>query len=133
MISLADNLYTLNDANRLLTDEFPEMKRLYDEESDYYSDLEYLFYEDVFVPYVVKSLGENNDNELKKIFGFVENLLKNGDGELINMVGVAVVESLCNDDDFGSHKDTIFNIAGTLTIDSFTESLEYNPEDGCVK
>lgn len=116
-----------NTANHLLINEFPEMKPLYYAEENYYHDLLYCFYEGEFVPYIMKQLRQGDKQTLEKIWRFVERLFAEGDDGLVNLAGVAIVESLYFEKDFDSLKEIIFSYCGELTKQSFIDCIEYVP------
>ncbi|MDR2888724.1 MAG: hypothetical protein LBV33_02665 [Lachnospiraceae bacterium] len=110
-------------ANNLLTDRFPEMKAIYDNDVDYYIDLPYILYESEFVPYIMNRLKSNDADELKKIFDFIEELFAYGDKMIVNLVEVAVVESIYFADDYDKYKHVISGYCGERTSKSFSECV----------
>ena len=114
-------------ASELLANEFSEMKSAFEGNLDRYDDDDedscYPFYEREFTPYILKQLRENNKQELKKIFRFVEKLFSSGDFELANMAGVTVIESLYYKDVCFDFKDTLFIFCGKETLKGFEGCL----------
>ena len=114
---------------------FPEMKEIYQNNTEedgvpYYDDWAYHFYETEFEQFVLKQIKSKNEPQLRKIFNFVEDMLANGDEGIVNLVGVAVVESLYFDDGSGKHGnllDTIFKYCGEKTRESFMDCINYVP------
>ena len=112
-------MYYYKDAIIYLISKFPELKPIYDKDIDEYIDLPYLFYEPVFVPYIMDKINLREEEELKKIFSFIEDLLKNGDEKTINLIEVAVIESLFFEKEYNEIKPIIFKFCGKLTKESF--------------
>lgn len=77
-----------------LIENIPELKPLYDEDSEYYKDLPYVFYESVFTKYIVEILEKKMDSKLIQCFDFVEKVLREGDSGLKNLLEVSVIEAL---------------------------------------
>ncbi len=116
--------YTYQDCIKILTDRFSKMKEIYDLEKEYYEDLPYLFYESEFEQFILKNLQVKNDEVLREIFTFVEDVLKNGDNEIINLIGVTVIESLF----FDSFREDIEHMKeyfGELTLKSYQGTVDY--------
>jgi hypothetical protein len=111
-------MYKYNEIIFTLIDEFKEMKKVYDDDKDYFEGIPYVIYESEFVPFIVDSLNNNDEIVINKVFKFVEDLLKHGDERVVNLVEVAIVESLfldeCIDD-----KDKIIKHFGDLTLRSY--------------
>jgi len=99
------------------------MKIVYESDEEY-TDLPYALYESGFVPLVMTQLRLNNLHELNKIFDFIETLLLHGDEMVVNLVAVAVVESLVFEDEYDKFKDIILNMCGERTRKSFNECIE---------
>jgi len=87
-------MYRYKEAINILINRFPELERVYVENIDDYEGLPYVFYESVFVKFILDKVNSNDDGKLKTIFSFVEDMFANGDDETKNLIGVAVVESL---------------------------------------
>ena len=110
-----------SNANHLLMDAFPKMKEIYSENVDEYIDLPYAFYESEFVPFIMTQLNSNDLSELNKIFSFIEKLFVCGDEMIVDLAGVAIVESLFFENDYDNYKSIIFNLCGEKTCESFRE------------
>ena len=115
-------------ANVLLCDGFEDMKKVYDD--DGYDDVPHCFYSLEFVPYVLKQLKENNEQEIKKIFSFVEVLMSSDDGDLVNLAEVSIIESLYFDHVCDTHKATLLKYCGKLTMQSFINCFDDNERAG---
>ena len=87
-------MYNYNDAILILTNRFLEIKEIYELNKDDYENLPYVFYESVFVKYIVENANSDNKVVLNDIFNFIENMLINGDDKTKNLLEVAVIESL---------------------------------------
>ncbi len=111
-------MYNYEDAIKILVNRFSEMKEIYESEKEEYEDLPYLFYESVFVQYIVKNANSNNKAILSEVFDFIEDMLKNGDEKTTNLIEVAVVESIYFDDDI-LDKKSIVSYFGNLTLKSY--------------
>ena len=119
------------DAIKLLIESFDEMEKLFNQNAhaDDYDFSSYGFYEGKFTPYILSQLKQSNESKLNLIFGFVERLLKNGDRELVNMVGVSVVESLYFDKACEIHKEALLKHCGKNTRQSFLDTMEeFDPD-----
>ncbi|UWV46589.1 hypothetical protein N1236_13625 [Acetivibrio thermocellus] len=87
-------MYRYEEAINILINKFPELKKVYIENIDDYEGLPYVFYESVFVKFILDKVNSDDDDKLRTIFDFIEDMLVNGDDETKNLIGVAVVESL---------------------------------------
>ena len=110
-------------ANNLLIDTFSKMKEVYDDNADEYVDLPYAFYESEFVPFIVSQLQNGNRSELDKIFSFVEKLFVEGDEMIVNLAGVAIVESLFFEKNYDNYKNVILDLCGEQTCKSLNECV----------
>ena len=121
-----------SEVNSVLMDEFEAMKKAYYGDEDGYDDLAHCFYDNEFVPYIVKHLDENNEAELKKIFAFIEKLFSEGDEYVINVADVSIVESLYYKKEYeGKYKEKIYALCGELTRKSF-DDMEADDDDDDV-
>lgn len=111
-------MYVYDEVITILIKKFPEMKVIYEQNEDYYEDLPYVFYESEFVKYIVNSSNNNKHEILVKVFEFIEDLLKNGDEKVVNLLEVAVVESIYFDNDI-TDKMMIERYFGSLTMRSY--------------
>ena len=111
----------------ILKQEFSEVEKIYDNNIEDFEDLPYVLYESVFVKYILEEIRRNDKKKLKKIFDFIERLLREGDDDVKILIDVAIVESLY----FEKHHHTIEYIidayGGDLTKKSF-ESCNTNDE-----
>ena len=116
-----DNMYNYNESINLLINRFPKLKSIYEENIDDYKDLPYVFYESVFVKYVMDKVHYYDEVELSTIFSFVEDLLLNGDEKTKNLIDVAVIESLYYEKDFAEFNKSLLKFYGKLTKKSFED------------
>lgn len=110
-------------AIQVLINRFPELKLVYESNIDEYEDLPYVFYESVFVKYIIEAAYSNDENKLSSIFKFIENLLLCGDDQIKNLVGVAIIESLYYEQDFTELNKTFSKYYGDLTRKSLEDCL----------
>lgn len=115
-------MYKYKDAINILINNFSELKNVYEENIDFYEELPYVFYESEFVKYIMDKAICNDDDKLKNIFIFVEEMFINGDDEIKNLVGVAIIESLYYEED-SALKEIIQRYFGKLTKKSFEDCL----------
>ena len=113
--------------NSILMDEFEILKVAFDEDGGY-DDYPCSFYDEQFVPYIVKQLNEGNDKELEKIFKFIEMLFVEGDKHVVYVLDVSLVESLYFEPDFKKHRDKVFSLCGEKTRYSF-DMMESDDEE----
>lgn len=119
-------MYRYDEAITILINHFPEMKNIYELNKDYYEDIPYVFYESEFVKYIVNFANSNDRDKLTEAFKFVEDMLKNGDEKVVNLIKVAVIESLF----FENCKDDIKIIEsyfGSLTMKSYSDCFQKQP------
>ena len=64
-------MYNYDDSITILINQFSEMKEIYESNKDDYDNLPYLFYESVFVKYIVSNANNHNKDVLNKIFIFI--------------------------------------------------------------
>ena len=112
-----------NSAINILVNRFPDLKLVYESNIDDYRDLPYIFYESVFVKYIIKAASANDENSLCSIFEFVENLLLYGDDLIKNLVEVAIIESIYLEPDFISLNCTFSKYYGILTRKSIEDCI----------
>jgi len=114
-------------ANKLLCQEFEEMRAAYDSEPEDYvcgtEELSYVFYEGVFQPFFLKHLKAGDRLMLKRICDFIERLLTSGDPALENLAAVAVCESSYFDNVCEDYRDILFECCGKETLCCFHERL----------
>lgn len=110
-------------ANSILVNTFPDMERVYNDNIDEYVDLPYAFYEDEFVPFIMSMLHQNNLSALGKIFNFIESLFTDGDEMIVNLAGVAIVESLFFEKEYPEYREIIKELCGERTCKSFSDCM----------
>ncbi len=78
----------------LLFELLPELVAEHDREFDYMDGerLPYLIYGILLDPLIERLLDANEDTQLTRIFGFIENLATNGDDATQNLVAVGILE-----------------------------------------
>ncbi len=113
-------MYNYDEAITILVNRFPELKQIYELDKDYYKDLPYIFYESKFIKFIVETTKINSKKTLIEIFEFVEDMLKNGDEKVKNLIEVAVIESLYFDKNITDKRD-IESYFGKLTLESYQE------------
>ncbi len=111
-------MYKYKKAINLIINNFEEIKKIYENDKDYYIDLPYLFYESVFLPYIINCFNNSNFNMLVKIFDLIEDIMKNGDEELVNLIEVSIVESIYFDDKI-ENKEKLIKFFKRLTRESY--------------
>jgi len=83
--------------NLKLLNMFPKLKEKFDVYTSWQDGIEtgsHLVFEDVFVPYIVKIILESNDEEIKKCFDYIEQILISDDDYSKNVINVSVLEPL---------------------------------------
>lgn len=113
-------MYKYKEAISNLINKFPELRKVYEENIDDYEDLPYVFYESVFVKFILDKANSYHEDKLKTIFVFVEDMLANGDEETKNLIGVAIIESLYYEED-SKTKEKLLRYFGKLTKKSFED------------
>ncbi len=116
-------MYRYNETIKILINKFPELEKIYVENIDDYEGLPYVFYESVFVKYILDKVNSNDDDVLKEIFSFVEDMFVNGDDETKNLIGVAVVESLYHEENL-KFKEVLQRYFGELTKKSYEDCFK---------
>jgi len=87
-------MYEYNNAIDILVTRFPEMKTAFSINEDEYIGLPYYFFESEFVKFIIDSANNKDEKRLYEIFEFIEDMLSKGNEEMVNLLEVAVVESL---------------------------------------
>jgi len=113
-------MYSYNNSISLLVDKFSDMKEIYEENLYDYEDLPYIFYESEFVKYIMDKYKINDEIILCEIFEFIEDMLLNGDEEIVNLIGVTILESLCYEKDFSKFDKFSARFHGDLTKNTFS-------------
>ena len=83
--------------NTLLLNKFPELKEKFDNYTDWQDGMEtgsLLVYEDIFVPYVLECLINDNNDKMIEIADFIEQLITSNDEYAFNIAYIAILESL---------------------------------------
>lgn len=111
-------MYKYKEAINILISNFSELQKIYEDNLEDYEDLPYVFYESVFVKFILDKVNYRDENKLKAIFFFVEDMLANGDEEIKNLIGVAIIESLYYEED-SKTKEILSRYFGGLTKKSF--------------
>ena len=111
-------MYKYKDAISILINKFPELRKVYEENIDDYEDLPYVFYESVFMKFILDKVNCYDEDKLKTIFDFVEDMLDTGDEQTRNLIGVAIIESLYYEKD-SKVKEILLRYFGELTKKSF--------------
>lgn len=77
----------------------PSTKGMYNDSIKEYGEvLETIVIEDIFMPSILKLLSENREQQLlKSIFRYFEDVVNSGDAHLINIFSITVLEILGND------------------------------------
>ena len=86
--------------NNLLIDTFPELIASYHDEVDWQEGDEtgsHVVYGDVFMPYVEKVINEENDEDMKRIFKFIEDVLLLNEEYSDEVIMFSVLERLIYD------------------------------------
>lgn len=117
-------MYNYEKSIAILIAKFPTLKLVYEDDVEYYEGLPYVFYEDVFSKYIIDNVETYNESILSDIFNFIEDMLENGDDKSINLVEVAVVESLYYDNHFVWNDKSLSKFYGRLTMQSFQECTQ---------
>jgi len=108
-------MYRYSEAINLLINKFPILKAIYEDNIYDYQDLPYVFYESIFVKYIIERIQSHNEAELRDIFIFIEELLLKGDAEFRNLLDVAVIESLYFENNFSEYNVFLLKFYGDLT------------------
>jgi len=85
---------TYYDMIELLFEWFPSLREKYIEEGDYIFEAPTLCYSFVFVPFIVKSCEDNDEDKLKRIGLFLEEMANCGDEMVEDLLVVGVLESV---------------------------------------
>jgi len=118
-------MYNYSESISLLINKFPVLKSIYEDDIDYYENLPYVFYESIFVKYIMDNIQSSNEIELINIFGFVEDLLLNGDEKIENLIDVTVIESLYFEESYDEFNTYLLKFCGDLTKKSFDDCFNH--------
>jgi hypothetical protein len=83
--------------NQLLTTNIKNIKEGYLEEISWQDGEDtgsHIIFGDVFAPYIIKCLQDNNETEIKICFSFIENILNKNDDYIIEVILFSVLERL---------------------------------------
>lgn len=83
--------------NKLLLAKFPELKSEFEKEASWNDGIEtgsYLVYEDVFMPFIIRSFMDKDEHKIERIMNFVEDLASSNDFEERNLIGVTVIDNI---------------------------------------
>ena len=116
-------MYNYDEAINLLIVKFPSLRIIYEDDVDYYEGLPYLFYESIFVKYIMDRIKSYNEIELSFIFDFIEDILSNGDERIKNLVEVSIIESFYYEESFKEFNDFLSKFYGILTAKSVKDCL----------
>ena len=86
--------------NRLLIDRFPELEKEYHEEVDWQEGDKtgsHVVYGDVFTPYIQKSIIQQNNEVIQKVFSFIEEVLARNEKYSDEVIMFSVLERLMLD------------------------------------
>ena len=86
--------------NKLLIEKFPELEEKYHDEVDWQEGDEtgsHVVYGDVFAPYIEKIIDEKKNEELEKIFAFIEEILSKNEKYSAEVILFSVLERLIVD------------------------------------
>lgn len=120
-------MFEYKNAIQLLLQKFPVLRKEYESDVEYYKNLPYVFYESVFVEYIVQRIKNRDEKELTAIFKMVEQLLLKSDPKIQNLMGVAIVESLFFEPDFKCFWPYLYGFCGELTKKNFDDCIQYKP------
>ena len=83
--------------NNLLLSRFPELQEQFKEETSWNEGIQtgsYVVYEDVFMPYIVRSFVTKDDCSIRRIMDFVEELASSNDFDIRNLIAVTVIDNI---------------------------------------
>ena len=92
--------YDAKKYNELLLKNFPSLQDEFDKYVSWQDGINTgstLVYEDVFVPYAINQLVNDNTEELEKISSLIEELITSDDEYAVNIAYIAILESLKSD------------------------------------
>lgn len=108
---------TSNELNKKLISEIPELKEMYCQETSWQDGDDtgsHVIYGDVLVPFVKEQIKIKNEKLLKRIFVFIEGVLKQNDEYANEVIAFSVIESLIFDDEI--ENDLYMPFAGSSTM-----------------
>jgi hypothetical protein len=89
--------YLDRDYNTMLLNLFPNLKEEFDEYTSWQEGIDTgstLVYEDVFIPYAIEQIANNNQEEISKIIHLIDEMVNSNNRYCQNLVEVAVLEAL---------------------------------------
>ena len=89
--------YLDRDYNTMLLNLFPNLKEKFDEYTNWQEGIDTgstLVYEDVFIPYAIEQIANNNQEEISKIIHLIDEMVNSNNRYCQNLVEVAVLEAL---------------------------------------
>lgn len=113
-------MYKYKEAINILINRFSELREVYEKNVSDYEGLPYVFYESVFLKYILDIATNRDDDKLRKIFLLIEDILSSGDEEIKNLIGVSIVESLYYEKETKSKK-VLENYFGEITKKSYED------------
>lgn len=89
--------YLDRDYNTMLLNLFPNLKEKFDEYTSWQEGIDTgstLVYEDVFIPYAIEQIANNNQEEISKIIYLIDEMVNSNNRYCQNLVEVAILEAL---------------------------------------
>ncbi len=83
--------------NKLLIETFPNLKEAYEEEVSWQEGDDtgaHIVYGDILAPYLVRCLNEQDEDEIKKIFAFIERILELRDNYSEEVIAFSIIEGI---------------------------------------
>lgn len=83
--------------NLRLLENFPILESAYREETEWQESDDtgsHVVYGDVFAPYIIEKIKQNDMKELANCFRFIEKLLEENDSYIENVISCSVIESI---------------------------------------
>ena len=111
-------MYKYKNAINIIICKFDDVRVKYEQNKEDYEDLPYVFYENLFLKYIIDILNKNEADKLFEIFNLLEKLLDDGDEEIINLVEVSIIESLFFDVTI-NHKSAMVQYFGKKSKESY--------------
>ena len=111
--------------NRMIPIYFPNLESKYLEEINWQEGDDtgsHIIYGDVLTPYIVQCIENENKNEIKKIFNFIEELLNLNDEYAEEVVTLSIFESILYL--FENHKEVI-NMVGKKSTKILDELYKF--------
>lgn len=83
--------------NTKLLEKFPELNDAFNEQTSWQEGIStgsIVVFEDVFMPFIINAVENNYTDLIKRIFEFVEELVKSNDDYAKNVAEVAIIENI---------------------------------------